>query len=64
MAKYRKKPVVIDATQMDHDGKIFDYLHGVDIPYKATDWIITGTKGEKYPCIDAVFKEVYEPIDG
>jgi len=27
------------------------------------DWIITGIKGEKYPCKDNIFKETYEFIE-
>ena len=27
------------------------------------DWIITGIKGEKYPCKDEIFKMTYEPVD-
>lgn len=27
-----------------------------------SDWIITGTKGEKYPCKDNIFKEIYEEV--
>ena len=60
MAKYRKIPVVIEAVQMNEDGKIYDALHGVDIPYKAGDWVITGVKGEQYPCKDEIFKMTYE----
>lgn len=26
------------------------------------DWIITGVKGEKYPCSDEVFQRTYEPV--
>lgn len=25
------------------------------------DWIITGTKGERYPCKPDIFAEIYEP---
>ncbi len=25
------------------------------------DWVITGVKGEKYPCKDDIFKATYEP---
>lgn len=25
------------------------------------DWIITGVKGEKYPCKDDIFRQTYEP---
>jgi len=30
----------------------------------AGDWIITGVKGEKYPCKDEIFKATYEPVIG
>ena len=27
------------------------------------DWIITGIKGEKYPCKPDIFEMTYEPVD-
>lgn len=27
------------------------------------DWIITGVKGEKYPCKDDIFRETYDAVD-
>ncbi len=27
------------------------------------DWIITGVKGEKYPCKDDIFRMTYEPVN-
>lgn len=27
------------------------------------DWIITGVKGEKYPCKPDIFEMTYEPVD-
>jgi hypothetical protein len=27
------------------------------------DWIITGVKGEKYPCKDEIFRATYEPAE-
>jgi len=27
------------------------------------DWIITGIKGENYPCRDDIFRETYEPVE-
>lgn len=27
------------------------------------DWVITGVKGEKYPCKDDIFKSTYEPAE-
>lgn len=29
----------------------------------AGDWIITGVKGEKYPCKPDIFKATYEAVD-
>ena len=71
--KFRKKPVVIEATQWfkvgDHpavagfpdDKGWIDTLEGGHIVTPG-DWIITGTKGEKYPCKPDIFAEIYEPV--
>lgn len=29
-----------------------------------SDWIITGVKGEKYPCKPDIFEQTYEPAEG
>lgn len=95
MAKFRKKPVVIDAVQFtqrmaeDHlfDGAalpkgllLFGATHhpGRREIYKAKfgietlegtmeaaigDWIITGVKGELYPCKPDIFEATYEPAE-
>lgn len=59
MAKYRKKPVVIDAYQTDKEMDIVT-LEGV-MHADVGDWIITGVKGEMYPCKPDVFEKTYEP---
>jgi len=109
--KYRKKPVVIDATQWfkngDHpkddvmrpfedtgktpseprEGAIVRYFRRPDVSGQKVcehcqvimhlhgwidtlegghnvcpgDWIITGVKGEHYPCKPDIFAETYEP---
>ena len=61
MPKFRKKPIVIEAVQQHADGEVFDREHDTSIKYKATDWIITGVKGESYPCTDEIFKATYDP---
>lgn len=86
MAKYRKKPVIIEATQWfkhgDHDKvkppeDIFlecclcrklaamhgwiNTLEGGHIVCPG-DWIITGIKGEHYPCKPDIFEATYEPV--
>ena len=109
MAKFRKKPVVIDAVQWfkngDHpedgtgtfvdsldgqtylcEGKIVRYFRRPTIPGDTVcdecgnpfhihgwidtkedghrvcpgDWIITGVKGERYPCKPDIFLATYE----
>ena len=77
MAKYRKKPVVIEARQLA-DGNFDEILGwvdggnetltGIEVPtlegvMLATlgDWIIQGVKGEFYPCKPDIFEATYEP---
>ena len=88
MAKYRKKPVVIEAEQFHPDKK--PYPEGVERYTKERteavdgsssnfygwriqtlegphivspdDWIITGVKGEKYPCKPDIFEATYERV--
>ena len=38
--------------------KTLEGYHGV----APGDWIITGVKGEKYPCKPDVFERTYEPV--
>ena len=85
MAKFRKKPVVIDATQFFYvaidspetvvlaeslglrrnelHSKLWEIktLEGWHIVSNG-DWIITGVKGEKYPCKPDIFEMTYEPV--
>ena len=112
--KFRKKPVVIDATQWfkngDHpkdncfrpfeetgrvpsqprEGEVVRYYRNPGVPGDSDcrqcnktmhnhgwidtlegghivcpgDWIITGIKGEFYPCKPDIFKNTYEAVDG
>ena len=81
MAKYRKKPVVIEAEQFWPDeikfptgverrvgdgGKLEAFVQTLEGPLNVSpgDWIITGVKGEKYPCKPDIFEATYEPVDG
>jgi len=83
MARYRKKPVVIDATQW-FPGSGISGVREVDVPLglqengvtrngiiktlegdmvaRPGDWIITGIKGEKYPCKPDIFEATYEVV--
>jgi hypothetical protein len=73
--KFRKKPVVIEATQWfemgDHPAVLSNAWHGK--PYIQTlegdhivtpgDWIITGVKGEHYACKPDIFEATYERLE-
>jgi len=73
--KFRKRPAVIEATQWlkmgDHpavwkgqlsDRPRVDTLEG---PMFVTpgDWIITGVRGEFYPCKPDIFEMTYERVE-
>ena len=77
MAKFRKKPVVIEAIQW-HGFKVGPHDLGITPHCSPSgtmgwigtlegghvvtpeDWIITGIKGEKYPCKPDIFEATYE----
>jgi hypothetical protein len=85
--KFRKKPVVVEATQWfkmgDHpavfmqdsykQAKISPSVTSNKVPVIKTlegehivtpgDWIITGVKGEHYPCKPDIFEMTYERIE-
>lgn len=89
--KFRKKPVVIEATQWFPPGderhvpiqgvdsmhpdaarkaglNPDEYCHSVKtlegrMSVKPGDWIITGVKGEKYPCKPDIFEATYETVE-
>lgn len=59
--KFRKKPVVIEAWQTKVPFTI-ETLEGT-MQANINDWIITGVKGEIYPCKPDIFEATYERID-
>ena len=61
MAKYRKKPIVVEAYQTDKEMDI-ETLEGM-IHASVGDWIITGVHGEHYPCKPDIFEKTYEKVD-
>ena len=75
MAKFRKRPVTVEAVQFvahhlpfpgrcDCSDKPLPHIHtleGVMVP-DLCDWIITGVKGEHYPCKPDIFDMTYEPV--
>jgi hypothetical protein len=74
--KYRKKPVVIEATQWRRHGDHpmvetispdslngwIQTLEGGHI-VSPGDYIITGVKGEHYPCKPDIFRLTYEMVE-
>ena len=61
MAKYVKKPVVVEAYQTDKE-LIIHTLEG-DMKASIGDYIITGVNGEQYPCKPDIFEKTYERAD-
>jgi hypothetical protein len=88
--KFRKKPLVIEATQWDGtyaQAKVLEQklslntlgmtshppsnsvswwkIGTLEGGHEVTsgDWIITGVKGEHYPCKPDIFEATYEPVD-
>lgn len=61
MAMFRTRPIEVEAIKLHQEISI-QTLEGVmrGIP---GDWLITGVKGEQYPCKDDVFRATYEPVD-
>ena len=61
LLRYRKRPVVIEAYQTSEPLDI-ETLEGT-MHASPGDWIITGLRGEKYPCKPDIFAASYEPAD-
>lgn len=61
MAKYRKIPLIIDAYQTDVELDI-PTLEGV-MHASVGDYIITGVRGEQYPCKPDIFEQTYELVE-
>jgi hypothetical protein len=77
--KFRKKPVIIEATQWFKNGDhpavqisrfaqvsgrvgVIDTLGG-EMTVTPGDWIITGVKGEHYPCKPDIFEATYDKVE-
>ena len=79
MARFRKRPIVVEAEQWFPDESIdvgydrfgVEYtvcdrsIQTLEGPMRVSpgDWIITGIKGEKYPCKPDIFALTYFPDD-
>ena len=60
MSKFIKKPVVVEAYVTDTE-LFIETLEGV-MRAAPGDWIITGIRGEKYPCKPDVFQRTYQAV--
>jgi len=58
--KYVKKPVIVEAYQTDLEITIHT-LEG-DMKAMPGDYIITGVRGEQYPCKPEIFEETYDEL--
>jgi hypothetical protein len=76
MARYLKKPVVIEAVQWfrpgDHPAVLVErtddtvgYIDTLEgrLRVEPGDWVITGVAGENYPCKPEIFEQLYVPAD-
>ncbi|HUV93925.1 MAG TPA: hypothetical protein VMX14_03740 [Anaerolineae bacterium] len=61
MARFRKKPVIIDAVRIKQ--KVTIKTREGTLKGYPGDWLITGLAGERYPCGDDIFRASYEPVD-
>ena len=89
MSKYRKRPVVVEATQVwtrteavaagacPGGGQCkgtsvygeqapLGHIHTLEGDHGIIpgDFVITGVKGERYPCKPDIFAATYEAVDG
>lgn len=60
--RYRKRPVVIQAEGPITKSQIISTLEG-DMRADVGDYIITGVKGERYPCKPDIFHATYERVN-
>ena len=58
MPNFRKKPIVVEAERCSERMSI-ETLEGTMVA-EPGDWIITGIKGERYPCKPDIFEATYE----
>ncbi len=62
--KYRKRPVVIHAAQyVGDEPHSIHTLEGTMLAQPG-DYVITGIKGEQYPCKPDIFDATYELVEG
>ena len=60
MPYFCKKPVMVEAVILDSD-QIIETLEG-PLQGRKGDYLITGIRGEKYPCKPDIFHETYYEV--
>ncbi len=76
--KFRKKPIIVEATQFWNDkpfpkgvcdcGAVESYgtphIHTLEgvMDVSESNWVVTGIEGEKYPVKNSIFKATYDEI--
>ena len=61
MAKFRRKPALVDAIRIQKE-MLIETLNGI-VKAAPGEWLITGVAGEQYPRANEIFRETYEPAD-
>ena len=59
MPKFVKRPICVEAQQLEQR-VVIHTLEG-DLYGEVGDWLITGVKGEQYPCKPDIFALTYQP---
>ena len=62
MAKFRKKPIIVQATQIQEAWLVMT-AHG-QVQAEAGDWIVTDpVTGDTWPIKPDIFQATYEPVE-
>jgi len=61
MARFRKRPVIVDAVCLKH--KVTVKVPGGRVKGSPGDWLITGVAGERAIVPDVIFRAIYDPVN-
>lgn len=61
MARYRRKPIVVEAIQITAP-QVIETLEGT-MRGEPGDWLVTGVAGEQYFVKPDIFIRIYEPAE-
>lgn len=60
--KFRKKPIIIHAVQINHDNFTVDSQEG-KVSGNKGDWLMVGVNNEIYICADSIFRKTYDLVE-